>query len=360
MDGIEFSASDYQAARTKFLAAAKACGASIASLDHPDGGPDGRPLFTDVALLGSPVADRVLVINSATHGVEGFCGSAAQVGWLSTAGRTEIPDDVRLVLVHAINPHGFAWLRRETEDNVDLNRNFRNFSGPVPQNEAYAALHPKITPAHWDESVSRAVFEIIDEYRQKHGNKGLQDALQHGQYTHPDGIFFGGSKPTWSNRTIRAILREYVAGARHVGLIDFHTGLGPYGTAELIAFGGRASADRAKTWYQNGVVPVGTEDSISAKIVGTLDLAFSEGLPEASLTSISAEYGTYPVDRIMKALVASNWLYRKGDCESAAGKAIVSELRKCFYPDEDDWKDLVWVRARQIIRRAVHHLQIAA
>jgi len=30
----------------------------------------------------------------------------------------------------AVNPHGFAWLRRVNEDNVDLNRNFIDFPQP--------------------------------------------------------------------------------------------------------------------------------------------------------------------------------------------------------------------------------------
>ena len=39
---------------------------------------------------------------------------------------------LRVVLLHAINPWGFSWARRVTEDNVDLNRNFRDFSRPAP------------------------------------------------------------------------------------------------------------------------------------------------------------------------------------------------------------------------------------
>ena len=71
-------------------------------------------------------------------------------------------------------------------------------------------------------------------YAQKHGAFGLQGAISGGQYTHPDGIFFGGNAPTWSNRTIRAIAREELSRARRVGIIDFHTGLGPFGHGELI------------------------------------------------------------------------------------------------------------------------------
>ena len=33
--------------------------------------------------------------------------------------------------IHALNPFGFAWLRRVNEDNVDLNRNFQDFLSPA-------------------------------------------------------------------------------------------------------------------------------------------------------------------------------------------------------------------------------------
>ena len=49
---------------------------------------------------------------------------------------------------------------------------------------------------------------VFEAYAQKHGAYGLQGAISGGQYTHPDGIFFGGNTPTWSNRTMRAIARE--------------------------------------------------------------------------------------------------------------------------------------------------------
>ena len=55
-----------------------------------------------------------------------------------------------------------------------------------------------------------------------------------GQYTFPDGMFFGGQKATWSNQTFRAIVKKHGAGAKRVGLIDFHSGLGPTGYGEPI------------------------------------------------------------------------------------------------------------------------------
>ncbi|HOU65623.1 MAG TPA: phosphoenolpyruvate--protein phosphotransferase [Thermomonas sp.] len=49
--------------------------------------------------------------------------------------------DVALLFIHALNPHGFSFGRRVTHENVDLNRNFHDFSRPLPGNPAYRDLH---------------------------------------------------------------------------------------------------------------------------------------------------------------------------------------------------------------------------
>ena len=82
-DAIGDFSPDYRTARDKFLATAKAAAnhaeVRIETYDNPALGPDGQPVHTDVALIGNQDAPNVLVVNSATHGVEGFCGSAAMV-----------------------------------------------------------------------------------------------------------------------------------------------------------------------------------------------------------------------------------------------------------------------------------------
>src|SRR3546814_14505060 len=75
-------------------------------------------------------------------------------------------------------------------------------------------------------------------FQQKHGAFAFQAAMTGGQYTHPNGLFFGGQKPTWSNETIRRILKEHVsATTKRPSRIDFHTGLEPMGYGEPIFIG---------------------------------------------------------------------------------------------------------------------------
>ncbi len=192
----KYFASDYDAARRRFRAAAAGSGAVTSSVESPLAGPGGETLTTDLAWLGPPGAERVLVTISGTHGVEGFCGNGCQVAWLESglAGELagELADGTAQLHIHAINPHGFAWLRRVTEDNVDLNRNFVDHASPYPENPGYEALKHAICPAEWSDSVIAETQKTFDAYAEANGQDALRHAISAGQYGHDEGIFYGG------------------------------------------------------------------------------------------------------------------------------------------------------------------------
>jgi hypothetical protein len=108
MPNIHSFAADYGEAREKFLAAARIAGATHHRYDNPTKGPRGEALSTDVARLGPEDASKIVMTISSTHGVEGYCGSGVQVDWLAGVGAAGLPPDTAAVMVHAINPYGFA------------------------------------------------------------------------------------------------------------------------------------------------------------------------------------------------------------------------------------------------------------
>ncbi len=180
-----FSAS-YAEARGKFREAAQHAGARLAQYVNPTKGPNGEELTTDVAILGPKDAARVLITVSATHGAEGFCGSGVQVGSFESGIAGELPPGTALLAIHAINPHGFAWVRRVTEENVDLNRNFVDHTKPLPSNLGYEALHEAICPQEWNAASQSATRARFDEFREREGAAAFQRAISGGQYGHSD------------------------------------------------------------------------------------------------------------------------------------------------------------------------------
>src|SRR5882757_4557637 len=96
----------YAEARAKFCGAAATAGGSLRSWFNPHAqGPTGELLYLDTARFGPADAVNMLVMISSTHGVEGHCGSGAQISWLATGGPAKLPKDTGALIVHAINPY---------------------------------------------------------------------------------------------------------------------------------------------------------------------------------------------------------------------------------------------------------------
>jgi hypothetical protein len=362
MDVIDCFSANYAEARQKFLLACQSASAhvdiQVTSIDHPLTGPDGGALATDVATLGDPAAKHVLLLNSGTHGNEGFCGSACLIDWLRQRRYLDLPSNVRVVLSHAINPHGFAHVRRATEDNVDLNRNFLDHSAPHPVNADYPAIHDLLIPKEWTGKARAEADAGLEAFAAEHGAFALQAAISRGQYSHPDGMFFGGQAPTWSNSTFRHILRTFVAPATLVGFIDYHTGLGPYGWPELIAESapGQPPYDRALAWYGHGITSSDDGSSASPSLAGTIKGALIQELPDAEEVTVAAEFGTREVKRVINGLRGDHWLHNNPSADPALARDIKAAIRDGLYPDEDDWKEMVALRSRQFLTRAVRGL----
>ena len=348
---------DYAAARQKFLAAARTAGARVASYDNPNKGPLGEALATDCAWIGPADAPKVLMLVSATHGVEGFCGSGAQIDWMLNERDTLAPDTAAIV-VHAINPYGFSWIRRVTEEGVDLNRNFVDFTKPLPENPGYDELADAILPPALEGPAREAADKKLAAFREKNGATAIAVAISGGQYKHPKGLFFGGAGPTWSQKTLGRIFDDFdLAKRRHLAMIDYHTGLGPHGYGELISvhFPETPAAARAKRWWGDNV----TEPLAGTSVAGARH-GFISRLAEARLgdnvTFIAIEYGTYPSDTVVRpALRADHWLHANTNAawDAPQTKAIKAQIRKAFYPDTQDWHESVLFRSRQTLRMAL-------
>ena len=185
VDATPYFAQTYTEARAKFLAAATAADLAVQSHPHPLRGRDGEALAMDVARCGPADAPAVLLVSSACHGVEGFCGSGVQNALLSDAGfhAAAAAAGVAVLYIHALNPWGFSWWRRTTHENVDLNRNWQDFSQPLPANADYDELAHLLVPPAWPPAPQ--VQAAIDAFVARRGAMALQTAVSGGQHRHP-------------------------------------------------------------------------------------------------------------------------------------------------------------------------------
>ena len=350
-----FFSQTYAQARTRFVAAAQDAGLMLESHGHPLRGRDGEALAMDVARLGAADAQALLLITSACHGVEGFCGSGVQNALLvdphfhAAAARA----GVAVLYVHALNPHGFSWWRRVTHENVDLNRNWRNFNAPLPANTAYDSIAANLVPAVWPPTAENEA--VLAAYTARHGAKGLQAAVTGGQYGHADGLFYGGRAPTWSHQTLRRVLREHARSCSRLAWIDLHTGLGPNGHGERI-FAGRddpAALARAKAWWGPDITSTYDGSSSSAPLTGLMWMAAYEECPQAQYTGIAMEYGTVPVNDVIHALREDQWMQAHPEAPAADRAAAKQRIRDAFYTDTPLWKQRIVDQGVEVAMQAV-------
>ena len=363
MDSGQYFHRTYAAARGAFKGAVAVRGGQCLSYTHPKLGPGGGRLATDVVRLGCQQASRVLFLVSGIHGVEGYCGSGCLTTWLHSDASDRLPKGMAVVLVNFVNPYGAAWLRRVNEDNVDVNRNFVDHGSAYRANPEYETLHPALLLKSLDADAIDAADRQLADYRREQGDAAYLRAFG-GQYTHPQGILFGGHEPAWSNRLIRELWLVHAANASHAALIDLHSGMGPYGYGMPIApyHPSDSAFERATDWYGDALVSMYALDKPDADtqsdplIGGAMIEAFAAHLPDATTTAIALEFGTYPFDDCIPAMRADAWLHGFGQPDSPLGKRIGNDWLEKFLPNDDDWLEMVHWRSRQVIGQAVRGL----
>ncbi len=348
----------YAEARDKFLHAAGSAGLSVESHIHPLTGRDGETLAMDVVRDGPADAKRLLILSSACHGVEGYCGSGVQIqalrdpAWRAAAQEQQ----VAVLYIHALNPHGFSHVRRVTHENVDLNRNFHDYKQPLPTNPDYVQVQHLLLPPVWPPNAEN--LQATAAYIAEHGMKGLQAAVSRGQHECPDGLFFGGHAPTWSNLTLRQVLQQHGQRAERLAWIDIHTGLGPSGVGERIfaCKDDAAAFTRAKAWWGDHITSIYDGSSTSAFLTGLMWISAYQECPQAEYTGMAMEYGTQPMEQVMLALRGDHWLHNHPEAATELKTRIKQDLMEAFYTDSDTWRSQILAQAQEAMLQAVQGL----
>ena len=354
MDPLAHYARDYGEARARFLAASGKAGAELLSFRHGDAaGPGGEALFVDVARLGPATAERIALLFTGTHGLEGYFGSALLSYLLETRVAGEMAPGDAMVLVHAFNPWGVAHFRRTTENNVDLNRNFVDHGAPYPANELYEELDELVCPRTWTAESVAALEAGMAEAGGRLGWSPMMDALLRGQYTRPEGMNYGGGGPEWSNAILGDLLAQAVPAAARIGFIDWHTGIGGYGEAVFLCFnqeGGDLHRRVGTWWGADNVAPDAAfgGDRKRPQYKGLVFDGVRRCLHGAEVAGAVIELGTYGPRLSYRALLLDRYLHFEADRWAAENRHLLDELRDAFCPRDAVWRSKVLDRGRAI------------
>lgn len=354
LGGNRFFSADYGTSRHRFRRLADQAGAIQESVPFDGVGPDGEELTLDLAWLGTDSPRRAVVVSSGLHGVEGYLGAAVQLALLEAP--PTLPDDVALVLLHALNPYGFAWSRRVDAENIDLNRNFmcsgEDWSGaPAGYAELDDMLNPPSAPGRGSAGafLARAGLAVA-----RSGMGELKNVVAGGQYTHPHGLFFGGHGPSATMQVLAERVPGWFEGCEQVDWIDVHTGLGRSATYKLLVDHASDSPEVGALVERFGRDVQGWQkDGVAYTIRGGLGTWVRSVLPEARAEVLAAEFGTRPVMSVITALHLENRAHHHGDPASAVYRAAKERMRETFAPSDPGWRDATLDKAHRVVLQAL-------
>jgi predicted deacylase len=343
----EYFPTDYFAARSAFRVRAANAEQNAHPIAAP--GPNGEALSINSAYLGSPTPRQLVVITSGIHGVEGYAGSALQQLWLAEFAGA-LPADTGVLLVHALNPYGFAHNRRANEHNVDLNRNaLANFPGPA--NPGYRSLNAWLNPSSPTPRLGDFAWRALPLLL-RHGRAALAQAIAAGQYEFPQGLFYGGREREPSLAIFAGLLAApRFAGVQRVVHLDLHTGLGRYGKYQLLLEEPPATREFEHLTRGFGVQAVKSDHASHAthySAHGILPTLTRRAFPNAFTLAATVEFGTFGPATLLRILRAENRVHHHGARRSGDAAHIRRALRDALAPHDPTWRAAVIASGRQV------------
>jgi predicted deacylase len=337
---MNYFSTDYFTARSKLITATNLHNGRLKSYQIDAELPLADELTIDVAIFGNPDASKAVVISSGLHGVEGLFGSAVQLATIDRyLAKQQLPADIKIVMIHILNPFGCACYRRWNEDNIDLNRNFLNanetYTGaPLAYRSLDSFLNPPSSPSRFEPFVLKSLAFIG-----RYGMSALKSTLPVGQYEFPKGLFFGGSAPAQTQRILAAHFRSWLGKAQQVIHLDLHSGLGKWGTYQLFA---EMNQDTPRyQWLSEHFEYLVALDSgdLVYQSRGTFGQWCKNGFGDLSYDFLLAEFGTYPILRVLKALRAENRAHWWGKMDDKSYAWAKQELLEVFVPQNSQWRE---------------------
>jgi hypothetical protein len=269
------------------------------------------------------------------------------------------PRSTAVLFIHALNPYGFAWLRRFNENNVDPNRNCllpdEKYEGsPSGYAELDSLLNPASPSRRFEPFLLRAAWHVA-----RKGMPALKQAVAAGQYDFPKGLFYGGDKPSQSLQILHANLPRWIGPAKRVLHLDYHTGLGESATFKLLAEYGLSEEEF--NWLSQHFDAGWVEDANAAGVAYEVRGGFGNWckwrLSERAYTYLCAEFGTYSPLKMISGLRGENRCVHWGKPADRKTQQAKKRLQELFCPSSTQWRTRALSDGVRLIRSAIGAVQ---
>lgn len=346
-----FFASDYHEARARFMIALSEFERHVErsftreriTIDAA------HDLSIDIAALRPPDPQRLYVVVSGIHGVEGYAGSAIQQALLASVLPMLDLERCGLLLVHALNPSGMFEQRRVNANNVDLNRNFDSGTGELytSPSDDYGKIATLLEPqAPCDPGVGArlAFLARVGLAVKRHGFTPLRQATLGGQYGFARGVFFGGRQRQPETHAFQTHFERTCAAYSEVLLTDLHTGYGA--STQVSSLFGRIDSPELTALLGQGVRDGrGRDQAYAARgdLVGWCQQSAKRLNPACVFNGVVVELGTHGLGTWAQlddlfTVVCENQARHQGTASPAALIQVRAAFRALFNPDDPLWR----------------------
>jgi len=323
-------------------------------------------LFMD--LLYVPPADssdKLLVLTSGVHGIEGFTGSAVQQMFLCELLAPEVLSEMGVLIIHGVNPFGFKYKRRVSENNVDMNRGSGiDASLFDSKNSGYGALYEMLNPQGEASSASlrsRFFYMIAISKMMKESMSVLRQAILQGQYEYPEGIYFGGTEFEPQIDSLQRVLPDFLSKFSNILTIDLHTG---YGSRRVLHLFPNPVEDpiikeKTESVFEGHPIDWGDSGDFYSISGGFADSFLSKISPDATYLYMVFEWGTFDTEKTfgsLKALqqiIVENQGYQYGYVNTKQESKIKENVLEAYYPASEAWRSEVMESGRSMLKEAL-------
>lgn len=313
-------------------------------------------------------AMKLLILNSGTHGIEGYTGSAVERMLMAELFEPEMFSNMGVLVIHGLNAWGFKHERRVTENNVDLNRNFSlNRKLFASKNEGFVALYDMLTPKGKLNTGSlenrffmvKAMGQIV-----RKGIPALTQAFAQGQYQFPEAIYFGGNDFEQQVQIMSDVLKNISENYNTILSIDLHTGYGERGILHLFPnpVNDPDIKQKMETVFKGYPINWGDSDNFYT-VTGQFVEYIGDLLPEKTCIPMVMEFGTLNTSTTLGtvesayATIIENQGFHYG-YKSAKDSLKVKELyHEMFFPPSEKWRTNAITVGKEMIQNAIRNFR---
>ena len=302
---------------------------------------------------------KLFILTTGEHGIEGYAGSAMLQLFMEEFLPRLNPDNIGIRFVHIINPWGMKHRRHTNAANVDLNRSFlRDFSSLSGFNPDYDLLSPLLEPTRplkniaWDKIAF--IFQTLISLS-RYGMVRLREATLRGQFSHPQGIYFGGQCLAEETGLMMQLFEKSIHDYTQMLTMDMHTGYGPRGRMTLVT-SAQEKMNSKQMVAKFGIPLVAATNpeefySIQGDMIEYLYTLMQKNFPNKKFFAAACEFGTLgdsigAVIRSLCTIVFENHLYWYGG-NDATRRKVCSEYDQLYSPPDLNWLEQAQQDCRQ-------------